>query len=543
MESQAQILLYDTTLRDGTQGEGISLSVDDKLKIAKKLDTLGIHYIEGGWPGSNPKDMDFFRRAKELELTNAVITAFGSTRRAGIDVSQDENLQKIIASEVKAVAIFGKTWDFHVHDALKTTLEENLNMIFESVAYLKRAGLEVIFDAEHFFDGYKRNPDYALTAVKRAQEAGADCVTLCDTNGGTLPHDISRIVSEVVSELSVTVGIHCHNDCELGVANTLAAVQAGARHVQGTINGYGERCGNANLISVIPNLQMKLNYKCIDNEELPNLVTVSKYVHEIANQVPPNNQPFVGKSAFAHKGGMHVSAILKHPETYEHIPPESIGNKRRVLVSELSGQSNLVFKAKEWDLDLDKKDSNSRKILDKIKEKEHQGYQYEAAEASFELMVKDGLGNLKQFFQFEHFKIFIERDETDALYTEAVVKLRVNDEVVHTVSDGNGPVNALDNALRKALEQYFPLLKKMHLADYKVRVLDETDATASIVRVLIESSDGKEKWSTIGVSGNIIEASWHALIDSFRYYLMKHEDDIEIVTNQPPAQRTGVLNH
>lgn len=538
-----QVLLYDTTLRDGTQGEGISLSVDDKLKIARKLDDLGIHYIEGGWPGSNPKDMEFFLKVQELNLKHATITAFGSTRRAGIDVNEDENLQKILDSGVKAVAIFGKTWDFHVQEALKTTLEENLNMIFESVQYLKRDGLEVIFDAEHFFDGYKHNPEYAMEAVQKAQAAGADCIVLCDTNGGSMPHEIYEIVSHVVSKLSVTVGIHCHNDCELGVANSLAAVRAGARHVQGTINGYGERCGNANLISVIPNLQMKLNYSCVDESQLKNLITVSKYVHEIANQVPPNNQPFVGKSAFAHKGGMHVSAILKHPETYEHIPPESIGNKRRVLVSELSGQSNVLFKAKEWKVKLDKQNPQSRKILDKIKEQEHKGYQYEAAEASFELMVREGLGELKEFFQFDHFKIFIERDEADVLRTEAVVKLRVNGEVVHTVSEGNGPVNALDNALRKALEQYFPLIKKMYLSDYKVRVLDETDATASTVRVLIESSDGKEKWSTIGVSANIIEASWYALIDSVRYYLMKHEEEIEIVQSRKPAQRVGVVNH
>lgn len=538
-----QVLLYDTTLRDGTQGEGISFSVDDKLKIAQKLDGLGIHYIEGGWPGSNPKDMEFFRKAKDLELKNATITAFGSTRRAGIDVSRDENLQKILDSGVKAVAIFGKTWDFHVREALKTTLDENLDMIYESVQYLKHAGLEVMFDAEHFFDGYKHNPEYAMETVKKAQAAGADSVVLCDTNGGSMPQEIFGIVSDVVSELTVTVGVHCHNDCELGVANSLAGVRAGARHVQGTINGYGERCGNANLISIIPNLQMKLGYACVDEGKMKSLITVSKYVHEIANQVPPNNQPFVGKSAFAHKGGMHVSAILKHPETYEHIPPESIGNKRRVLVSELSGQSNLLFKAKEWNLQLDKQDPNSRKILEKIKEKEHQGYQYEAAEASFELMVREGFGDLKEFFQFEHFKIFIERDEIETLHTEAVVKLRVNGEVVHTVAEGNGPVNALDNALRKALEEYFPLIKNMYLSDYKVRVLDETDTTASIVRVLIESSDGKETWSTIGVSANIVEASWYALIDSVRYYLMKHEEEIEIVHNDKHEQRLGVVNH
>lgn len=538
-----QVLLYDTTLRDGTQGEGISLSVDDKLKIAKKLDELGIHYIEGGWPGSNPKDMEFFLQAQELSLKQATITAFGSTRRAGTPAAADENLQRILESGVKAVAIFGKTWDFHATEALKTTLEENLHMIFDSVKFLKQAGLEVIFDAEHFFDGFKSNRDYAFAAVKKAEAAGADCVVLCDTNGGTLPHEVSAIVKDVVHELSIPVGIHCHNDCELAVANSLAAVQAGAQHVQGTINGYGERCGNANLVSVIPNLQMKLGLKCVADSALPSLASVAKYVHEVANQVPPNNQPFVGRSAFAHKGGMHVSAILKHPETYEHIAPESIGNARRVLVSELSGQSNLLFKAQEWDIDLNKQNPQSRKIIEKIKEKEHAGYQYEAAEASFELMVREGLGTVKHFFQLEQFKIFMERDDAERLLTEAVVKLRINGEVVHTVAEGNGPVNALDNALRKALESYFPLIKEMYLADYKVRVLDETDATASTVRVLIVSSDGKEQWSTIGVSANVIEASWYALFDSFRYFLSKREDEIELVSRQAREERIGVLNH
>lgn len=537
------VWLYDTTLRDGTQGEGISLSVDDKLKIAKRLDELGIHYIEGGWPGSNPKDMAFFRKVKDIPFEQAVITAFGSTRRAGITVQQDENLARILESGVQATAIFGKTWDFHVTDALKTTLEENLNMIYESIRYLKQSGLEVIFDAEHFFDGYKNNRDYALAAVKRAETAGADCVVLCDTNGGSLPQEIDDIVKEVVNQLSVTVGIHCHNDCELAVANSLAAVRAGARQVQGTINGYGERCGNANLISVIPNLQLKLGYTCVEDRQLGRLVSVSKFVHEVANQVPPNNQPFVGKSAFAHKGGMHVSAVLKHPETYEHIQPETIGNKRRVLMSELSGQSNVLFKAKEWNMDLDKQNPLTRKILDMIKEKEHQGYQYEAAEASFELMVREGLGTLKSFFEFDHFKVFMERDGKGALKTEAVVKLSIDGETVHTVSEGNGPVNALDNALRKALEAYFPILKKMYLSDYKVRVLDETDATASIVRVLIESSDGKDKWSTIGVSCNVIEASWYALIDSFVYYLVKREGEIERIHRDKEEERMGVVNH
>ncbi|MGO4888318.1 citramalate synthase [Anaerobacillus sp. MEB173] len=538
-----QVYLYDTTLRDGTQGEGISLSVDDKLKIAQKLDEMGVHYIEGGWPGSNPKDMDFFKSVQELNLKQAKVTAFGSTRRIGVEASEDQNLQRILQSGVKAVAIFGKTWDFQVTEALQTTLEENLNMIYDSVLFLKEEGLEVIFDAEHFFDGYKNNREYALQTIKKAEEAGADVVALCDTNGGSLPHEVASIVTDVTNHLTIPVGIHCHNDGEVAVANTLAAVQAGARHVQGTINGYGERCGNANLISVIPNLQLKLDYHCIDDNEIARLTSVSKYVHEIANQVAPSNQPFVGKSAFAHKGGMHVSAVLKHPETYEHVSPEVIGNKRRVLVSELSGQSNLLFKAKEWNIDVDKQNPESKKIIEEIKEKEHQGYQYEAAEASFELLLRKGLGHVKEFFALEHFKIFVEKNGAETFTTEAVVKLHVEDQTVLTAAEGNGPVNALDNALRKALEQFYPTIKDMYLSDYKVRVLDETDATASKVRVLIESSDGRENWSTIGVSANIIEASWYALVDSVHYYLMKHEDEIEVVINDTDSKQIGIINH
>lgn len=522
-----KVFLYDTTLRDGTQGEGISLSVDDKLKIARKLDEIGIDYIEGGWPGSNPKDMEFFERAKELKLKRAKIAAFGSTRRPGISPSEDMNLVKLVHSGAQVVTIFGKTWDFHVTHALQTTLEENLAMIRDSIRFLKEKKLEVIFDAEHFFDGYKHNSEYALETIETALEAGADCITLCDTNGGTLPHEIEDIVREVAKRVTVTLGIHCHNDGELAVANTLAAIRAGARHVQGTINGYGERCGNANLISIIPNLQLKMGYHCIPDEQLAQLTPLSKYIHEVANQVPPNQQPFVGQSAFAHKGGIHVSAVLKHPETYEHIKPELVGNKRRVLVSELSGQSNVIYKAKEWNLDLEDRE-RSKEIITKIKEREHQGYHYEAAEASFELLVKEALGELKQYFTLQHFKVFTEKVGDGWVNTEAVVKLKIDDEVVHTAAEGNGPVNALDHALRKALEEYFPVLKKMYLSDYKVRVLDEANATASKVRVLIESSDGKEKWSTIGVSSNIIEASWLALIDSFRYYLMKHEDELKV---------------
>lgn len=538
---EAQVKLYDTTLRDGTQGEGISLSVEDKLKIAKKLDQLGIHYIEGGWPGSNPKDMNFFERAKELQLDHAVITAFGSTRRPNIEVERDPNLQRILDSGVKAAAIFGKTWDFHVTEALQTTLEENLAMIYDSVRYLKDHGLEVIFDAEHFFDGYKNNSEYALEAIKTAERAGADCLALCDTNGGTLPFEIAEIVAHVTKEVSVTVGIHCHNDCELAVANSLEAVRAGATHIQGTFNGYGERAGNANLVSIIPNLQLKMNIPVVSEEQLQQLTNASKYIHELANQTPPNNQPFTGKSAFAHKGGMHVSAVLKHPETYEHIPPEKIGNERRVLVSELSGQSNLLFKAKELGIPLEKDDPVVKELIQKVKEMEHRGYQYEAAEASFELLLREGLGESYDYFTLDHFNILTQKDGD--FTTEVLVKLNVQGDSVMTAAEGNGPVNALDHALRKAIGEYYPLVNEMYLSDYKVRVLDEGEATASTVRVLIESTDGKSTWSTIGVSTNVIEASWHALKDSIRYYFMKEEHRLEKNNVVPFIPEAGVKNH
>ncbi|SDH10724.1 2-isopropylmalate synthase [Alteribacillus persepolensis] len=539
----AQVKLYDTTLRDGTQGEGISLSVDDKLKIAEKLDQMGVHYIEGGWPGSNPKDMNFFERAKDLSLQQAVITAFGSTRRPDFKAENDPNLQRILDSGVKAAAIFGKTWDFHVTEALQTTLEENVNMIYDSVYFLKENGIEVIFDAEHFFDGYKHNARYAIETIKAAEEAGADCVALCDTNGGSLPGEIASIVKEVKKHVTIEVGIHCHNDGELGVANTLEAVNAGAVHIQGTINGYGERCGNANLISVIPNLQLKMGIQCVTDNQLKQLTEASKYIHELANQIPPNSQPFTGKSAFAHKGGMHVSAVLKHPETYEHIEPEQIGNERRVLVSELAGQSNLLFKAEELGLSLDKKDPAVKETIEKMKAMEHKGYQYEAAEASFELLIRNGMGEDHDYFQLDHFKIITHKEKDGDFTTEAVVKVNIQGQSVMTAAEGNGPVNALDHALRKTIGEYYPLIQEMYLSDYKVRVLDEAEATASKVRVLIESSDGKDTWSTIGVSGNIIEASWHALVDSIRYYFMKQQHQLKRAEPIASIPNAGVKNH
>lgn len=536
-----QVKLFDTTLRDGTQGEGISLSVEDKLKIAQRLDALGIQYIEGGWPGSNSKDIEFFERIKEIKLTQAKISAFGSTRRKDTAPEDDANLNLILQSGVSVASIFGKSWDFHVSAAIQTTLEENLSMIYDSVAYLKKNGLEVIFLAEHFFDGFKNNEQYALQAILKAEEAGADTIVLCDTNGGTLPNEIAEIVSRVCRTVKATVGIHAHNDCELGVANTLAAINAGARHVQGTMNGLGERCGNANLCSVVPNLQLKMGYRCISDEQLASLTGVARYISEIANIHIPPNQPFVGTAAFAHKGGIHVSAILKHAKTYEHITPESVGNKQRVLVSELSGQSNIMVKAQELNLDLSKETAKTKEIIDKIKELEHQGYQFEGADASLELLLREAFGELEEAFAFESFKITVEKSGDQPVRSEAIVKVHVNGETVFTVAEGEGPVNALDSALRKALVQYYPDISHMHLSDYKVRVLDEKDATAAKVRVLIESTDFKNTWNNVGVSGNIIEASWNALVDSIRYALIGKKS---INTSEDSSLgQIGLVNH
>jgi 2-isopropylmalate synthase len=537
------ISIFDTTLRDGTQGEGVSLSADDKLKIAKKLDDLGVHYIEGGIPGSNSKDIEFFKRVQQLGL-NAKITAFGSTRRKDSQADQDANLQRIIESGAQAATLVGKSWDFHVHTALQTTLEENIAMIYDSIAYLKQQGLEVIFDAEHFFDGYKNNPEYAVSVLKKAHEAGADWLVMCDTNGGTLPHEISSIVGTLRSGLPLAnLGIHTHNDCELAVANTLSAVQAGVRQVQGTINGYGERCGNANLCSIIPNLQLKLGYDCIGEERLKQLTGTARYVSEIANVNMPVNQPYVGNAAFAHKGGIHVSAILRDSRTYEHIVPEWVGNKQRVLVSDLAGQSNIVSKAKDMGLDFDAANEQSRKVIDKIKDLEHQGYTFEAADASLELLLREASGETKELFTFESFKMLVEKTAGRPVVSEAFVKLKVAGNHVYTAAEGNGPVNALDNALRKALVQYFPAIKEMHLSDYKVRVLDEKDATAAKVRVLIESRDIHNSWNTVGVSGNVIEASWEALVDSVRYALLGQNLQSGSDMEELLSEQKGLVNH
>lgn len=535
------VTIFDTTLRDGTQGEGVSLSVEDKLKIAQRLDALGVTYIEGGWPGSNSKDIEFFNRAQELRLNNAKVTAFGSTRRKGVAPEEDANLNLILESGVSVATIFGKTWDFHVTHALQTTLEENLSMIYDSIKYLKDKGLEVIYDAEHFFDGYKNNTDYAMETVRKAEEAGADWIVLCDTNGGSLPDEIFEMVQTVVGHCKTPIGIHAHNDCELAVANTLAAVKAGATQVQGTINGYGERCGNANLVSIIPNLQLKLQYRVITEEQLRSLTGVARFVSDIANMHMPLNQPYVGAASFAHKGGIHVSAIMKHPKTYEHIQPEWVGNKQRVLVSELAGQSNLLVKAQELHLDLDKENFETKKIIQQIKDLEHQGYQFEGADASLELLLRQASGQIEEAFTLESFKLFVEKNRDHGVVSEAIIRLNVQGESVYAAAEGNGPVNALDNALRKALVQYYPDIEKMHLSDYKVRVLDDKDATAAKVRVLIESSDSENTWSTVGVSPNVIEASWQALIDSIRYAL--YGKTRSSLPKESVSERVGIVNH
>ncbi len=512
--------LYDTTLRDGTQSERISFSVEDKLKIAEKLDELGIDYIEGGWPGSNPKDALFFEKAKALNLKSQIVP-FGSTRKAGKTPERDRNLKALLDAGTETVCIFGKSWALHVRDALKTTLEENLAMIRDSVAYVKGEGRDVIYDAEHFFDAYKDNPDYAMQTLQAAEEGGADVLVLCDTNGGTMPFEVEEIVKAVKAGTNTQLGIHAHNDSETAVANTLTAVKLGALHVQGTINGYGERCGNANLCSVIPNLKLKLGIDCVSPSQLMKLTKVSRYVTEIANLSPQHNLPYVGSSAFAHKGGIHIDAIQKNPRTYEHVPPEIVGNAQRVLVSELSGRANIVSKARELGFSLEKGTPETMEILKVLKEKESQGYQYEGAEGSFELLIKECLNHQSKFFDLEGFRVIIERQKDGRMLAEATVRVKVEGTEFFMAAEGDGPVNALDTALRKALYRFYPNLEEMHLEDFKVRVLDEKKGTAAKVRVLIESGDMSGSWGTIGVSENIIEASFEAIVDSIVYKLLK----------------------
>lgn len=519
----SRILIYDTTLRDGSQAEGISYSLSDKIKIAQKLDVFGVDYIEGGWPASNPKDTEFFKQAANINWQNAKIAAFGSTCKAGLAPSDDANLRALVECGAPVACIVGKSWDFHVVKALGTTLEENLRMIEESVRFLKEAGLEVIFDAEHFFDGHKNNPNYALQTIKAAQRGGADVITLCDTNGGCLPGEITEIITSIKKWIEVPLGIHAHNDGELAVANSLVAIDAGVTMVQGTFNGYGERCGNANLCSIIPNIELKTKYHCKAGQSLKHLTETAFYISEVSNTRLSKNQPFVGSGAFAHKGGIHVSAIMKSPETYEHLLPDKVGNKRRVLVSELAGTSNLVEKARELNVTLDPKSKKTKELIKKIKELEYEGYQFEGAEASLELFLRKNLGDYIDHFKLEIFKVNTEKRGTSEFSSEAIIKIRVDDKVVHTAAEGEGPVHAMDNALRKALTEFFPVLSNMYLVDYKVRVLEESKATQAKVRVLITSRDQESMWSTVGVSTNIIEASWQALIESMDYALLKEK--------------------
>ena len=513
--------IYDTTLRDGAQGEGISYSVADKIHIAQELDKMGIHFIEGGWPGSNPKDMEFFKKMTRNPLSQAQLCAFSMTRRPHSTASQDANLNALLKSGTKVIAIVGKTWDLHVKDVLKVSPEENLKMITDTISFLISKGFRVIYDAEHFFDAYKANKDYSLTTLHSAASAGAETICLCDTNGGTLTSQIQTIIHEVKNSLSVPLGIHCHNDSGLAIANSIAAVEAGCTMVQGTINGYGERCGNADLIPIIANLQLKMGFSCIPKDKMHNLTHLSHFVSEISNMKIKNDQPFVGDSAFAHKGGMHINAVMKNASTYEHIDPTLVGNHQRMLVSELGGKTGIILRAKELDLDLTKESPKTKKILKLIQSLEHQGYHFEAAEASFEILMKKALKKYSEFFELEGFRVVIEKQGDKKITSEAIMKIKVNGIREHTAAEGDGPINALDNALRKALKDFYPTLSKMHLSDFKVRVLDEKSGTAARVRVLIQSQDETESWNTIGVSGNIIEASWQALLDSVEYKLLK----------------------
>ncbi len=519
-----KIAIYDTTLRDGAQAEDVTFSVEDKLRITERLDDLGVAYIEGGWPGSNPRDAEYFRSVKNVSLRHATIVAFCSTRRAGAKCSKDANLQAILKSGAPVATVVGKAWDFHVLHALGTTMEEHLGAIYETIAYLKKRLDTVFFDAEHSFDGYRANADYAMASLEAAQDAGADCLCLCDTNGGRMPLDVVQVVRDVASKVSVPIGIHCHNDSGTAVAASIAAVIEGARQVQGTINGLGERCGNADLCSIIPNLQLKLDFHCIPSANLSKLKDISRFVYEMTNLPPPKHQPFVGDSAFAHKGGLHVSAVKKHNRTYEHISPESVGNVRRILISDLAGRSNIEAKARQFGLKIKSRDPEVKTILEQVKDLENRGYQFEGAEASFELLMRGAFGRRKRFFELHGFRVIDEKRSGEVEpYVEATVMVEVGGRIAHTAAVGNGPVNALDNALRKALELFYPSLNDVELLDYKVRVLPSNAGTASQVRVLIESTDGVDKWGTVGVSENIIEASYEALVDSIDYKLYKDE--------------------
>ncbi len=515
----SQIWLYDTTLRDGTQAEGISLSVEDKLKITHLLDDLGVHYIEGGWPGSNPKDAAYFERVQTLELRHAKITAFGSTCRVGARPQDDANIRALLTAGTPAVALVGKSWTLHVAEVLRTTPEENLRIIHESVRYLKEQGKEVIYDAEHFFDGYKDNAQYALETLQAALAGGADVLVLCDTNGGAMPWEIEQIVGEVKKHFpDVALGIHTHNDCGMADANTLAAVRAGVVHIQGTLNGYGERCGNANLCTLIPNLELKMGLRALPEGNLAQLTRTAHAAASIANQTPYRHAPYVGRSAFAHKGGIHVAALRRNPRSYQHVDPELLGNTSRVVVSELSGKGNLLSKAEEAGIPHEEL-RNLPDVLQRIKALEHKGFTFEGADASVEMMLYRSREGYKPPFQMIDFMVVVEHREGRGLFAEATMKLRVGDQIFHTAAEGNGPVNALDAALRKALVPVYPRLAEFDLADYKVHILDGDAGTAATTRVLIDVQNGSKRWSTVGASTNIIEASWFALADAVEYGL------------------------
>ncbi|MEH2076024.1 MAG: citramalate synthase [Nostoc sp.] len=548
--SSPQLWLYDTTLRDGTQREGLSVSIEDKLRIAKRLDQLGVPFIEGGWPGANPKDVQFFWQLQEDPLKQAEIVAFCSTRRPNSTAATEPMLQDILAAGTRWVTIFGKSWDLHVTTSLKTTLEENLAMIRDTIEYLRSQGRRIIYDAEHWFDGYKHNPDYALQTLEAAIASGAEWLVLCDTNGGTLPHEVSQIVQDVVTvtgELGTgdwglgarkdssqspipnpqspipQIGIHTHNDSEMAVANAIAAVMAGAKMVQGTINGYGERCGNANLCSLIPNLQLKLGYSCITEDQLTQLTEASRFVSEVVNLAPDEHAPFVGLSAFAHKGGIHVSAVERNPLTYEHIQPEQVGNHRRIVISEQSGLSNVLAKARSFGINLDELKAEAKQILQRLKDLESEGFQFEAAEASFALLMHEALGDRQKFFEVKGFQVhcdLIEGKETSNAL--ATVKIAVDGKNILEAAEGNGPVAALDAALRKALVNFYPQIATFDLTDYKVRILNGHTGTAAKTRVLVESGNGRQRWTTVGVSTNILEASYQAVVEGLEYGLLLH---------------------
>ncbi|MCP4180080.1 MAG: citramalate synthase [bacterium] len=523
METSNFINIYDTTLRDGSQAEGVSFSMHDKIRIAESLDKFGVLYIEGGWPGSNPRDIAFFEAAKKINFKNSKLAAFGSTRRNSNKVEEDDNILKLLESETPVVTIFGKSWLLHVNDVLRISPDDNLKIIADSCSFLYDKGREVIFDAEHFFDGYKDSPKYAKAALQTAVNNGATTVVLCDTNGGCLTSEINTICRDVVNSLSkdIIVGIHCHNDSDLAVANSLTAVEAGIKHIQGTINGYGERCGNANLCSIIPNLELKMNKNVLPVGNLKRLKEISRFVDEITNLKNNHRQPYVGDSSFAHKGGMHVNAVDKNPTTFEHITPEVVGNKRRILVSDLSGKSNILMKMAERNLETISKDE-LKDVLDNLKKMENEGYEFETADASFSIMLDKAMNRHTPFFRLDGYRVIIEqRGHDEPCIAEATVKVNVKGEHELTAAEGEGPINALDKALRKALRRFYPEIKNVKLNDYKVRILEGNDGTAAKTRVLIESGNGTDSWETVGVSENIIEASWEALVDSMEYILQK----------------------